>query len=44
VHLAPWTEIEAAPGFAHRPHAGMFDRHTFLLVSAAQIGSISFER
>ena len=38
-HVAPGPEIDAAPGFAHRPNAGMFDRHYFLLVGAAQIES-----
>src|ERR1700730_18446866 len=38
-NLAPGPEIGASPGFAHDPHAGMFDRHDILLVRTAQIGS-----
>ena len=35
--LAPGQEIGTSPGFAHDPHAGMFDRHDVLLVRVGGI-------
>ena len=34
--LAPGQEIGTSPGFAHGPHAGMFDRHDVLLVRGSR--------
>jgi hypothetical protein len=39
VNVAPWPEIGAPPGFTHGAHTCMFDRHDFLPVEAARIGS-----
>src|SRR5271155_2401807 len=41
IYLARGPEIGASPGFAHNPHAGMFDRHDLLLVCTAPIWAMA---